>query len=206
MPLNSLQGEKFNYTISKMGIKAGEASLTFSGPEKIDDRDVYLILFRATALNFLDEEKIFVDPDTLFPVRVDRELNIFGRKESISEKYDSRSGKVVITKTVGKKVSEQVIEKAGQLDNIYCFIYRSRLNEKFTLGDRFKINLPTQNVAIRLVRKDALQIAGKKVESYFMQSDPNKYRVWFDTSSKKIPLRIDGAVGFGNTSMILQDY
>ena len=122
------------------------------------------------------------------------------------EKYQPQEGKVVVTKTAGDKISEQVIEKKGKLDNIYSFIYRSRLKENFNIGDQFKLYLPTQDVAISLVEKNTLKAAGKTFDTYFMQSDPKKYRVWFDTSAKRIPLRIDGAVGFGDTSMILEGY
>ena len=48
--------------------------------------------------------------------------------------------------------------------------------------------------------------AGKEFEAYNMSSISKKYRVWFDSSHKKIPLMIDGAVGFGHTTMIMKDY
>ena len=46
------QGEKITYTIKKMGVKAGEASLEFKGQGRADGQAAYLILFRATSTNF----------------------------------------------------------------------------------------------------------------------------------------------------------
>ena len=53
---------------------------------------------------------------------------------------------------------------------------------------------------------DNLKISGKVYETYFMQSKPAKYKVWFDTSDKKIPLRINGAVGINDTAMLMVGY
>ena len=56
-PLPFFTGEKITYAISKLGMKAGEATLTFSGHENVDNQDTYLIIFRAKAFNFLMRKK-----------------------------------------------------------------------------------------------------------------------------------------------------
>ena len=161
------------------------------------------MLFRsAQGFNFFDEEKIYIDPKTFLPLRVDRDLNIFGKKEKITEFYDARRGEVRIVKKAGKKVTEQVLRKKGFLDNIYCFIYRYRAFGKFQIGDKFIMNLPTTDIFIQLFKKQKVKALGRTLDAFYMQSNPKKYRIWFDSGSGKFPLRIDGAVGFGNTSMI----
>ena len=199
-------GETIRFVIKSLGVKAGEATLVFEGLQKLDNKEVYLITFRATSANFLDMENIYVDKDTFYPIAVKRDLNIWGKKEKIDEEYDQVKGIITIKKQVGTKTSEQVIRKKGPIDNIYCFIYRYRRGGDFKIGDAFQIHLPTTDVTIALQKMDKLKMAGKTYETYFMQSQPSKYKVWFDTSDKKIPLRINGAVGINDTAMLMVDY
>ena len=66
--------------------------------------------------------------------------------------------------------------------------------------------LPTKELKVKLDSTAKLKIAGNEYSTYYMTSDPSQYAMWFDTSFKKIPLRIDGAVGFGDTSMVMVKY
>ena len=54
--------------------------------------------------------------------------------------------------------------------------------------------------------EERVQAAGETYEAYYLESSPKKYRIWLGTSERKIPLRIDGAVGFGNTSLVMKEY
>ncbi len=204
--LNDFIGEKITYSIKQMGIKAGEAILSLEGPAVKDDKDYTLIVFKADGLNFLDVEKIYADPETLLPRIVERDLNIFGNKEQITEYYEPQKGKVRVVKTVDGKVTEQIIKKEGSLDNIYCFIYRYRRDGEFKKGDNLAVNLPTMDLQIELENTVKLNAAGKKYDAYFLRSNPSKYKLWFDVSRQKIPLRIDGAVGVGSTTMTMKSY
>src|SRR5690242_69203 len=80
-------GERIEYKIVKVGLKAGDASLTFAGPRIYRGKKIVLIVFQARAFNFFDEERIFVDPKSYLPLFVERNLNIFGKKEKIIEEY-----------------------------------------------------------------------------------------------------------------------
>ncbi len=196
-------GEQIHYNLTQMGIKAGEATLTFNGKVKIKDQETIYIDFVAQGMNFQDHEKIYLDPQRLKPLIVERDLNIFGKKEKIVEFYSQ--GKLKIVKTVGNKTTEQVIDKAGWMDNIYAFIYRYRQSGKFQINETLSINLPTKDIKIVLVKKDTLTIGDKTYDVLYMQSKPSKYKIWFETSSKKLPVRISGAVGFGNTAMVMKE-
>lgn len=199
-------GETVTYVIKKLKMTVGEAKLVFHGPASLKGEEVLLVTFTAKAMNFLDEEKIYLHPETFYPVRIERNLNIFGKKEKIAEEYLPQESMVKITKTAGGKTSEQIIRKEGVLDNIYCFIYRYRLNGNFRSGEKFMINLPTKSVEVRIEKKATLKAGGKKFESYLMNSEKGQYRIWFDASPRKIPLRIDGAIKFGNAAMVMKEY
>lgn len=193
--------ETFHYSISQMGVKAGEATLSSKGEVEYKGEKLILIEFKADGFNFLDEELIYVDPTTYRPRYVERNLNIFGAKEKISEVYET--GKIVITKTVKDKTTTDTLAHEGDVDNIYGFIYRYRKTGEFKVGEIVEIRLPTMQLSIKVVKPAKLKAAGKVYESLYLQSDPAKYKIWFDQSPDRLPLRIGGAVGIANTTMLL---
>ena len=205
-PLPFSSGEEIQYDIQKFGLKAGKAILRFEGTVQLEGRDVYLIVFTAQAMNFYDEERIYLDPESFLPRQVERNLNIFGKKEQIEEAYNQQSGEIVLTKRVGGKETRQTLKKEGPVENIYGFIYRYRRDGDFNAGDNINIVLPTKDMSFQLEGKQKISVGRKVYDAYIMESSPKQYRVWFDNSPQKIPLRIDGAVGFGNTSMVLAQY
>ena len=202
---NLTKGETFKYAIKKFGMKAGEATLEFKGTSPIYGKDALLIVFTSKGFHFYDQEKIYLDPKTFYPIAVKRDLDIFGNKEQIEEKYDALKGTVIISKMVKGKLEELTIKKDLPLDNLYCFIYRLRNLSNLKVGYSFDIVLPTADVKIAVKEKRRFKAMGKKFNTFFMQSVPKKYRIWFDDSDSMVPLRIDGAVGFGKTSMVLTE-
>ena len=188
-----LCAETIHYAILQMGLKAGEATLSNAGPAEYRGQHTFLIVFKAQAINFWDEEKIYTDPLDFYPLFVERDLNIFGNKEKILEVYERAKNEIRVVKTSGGKETEQVLKKTGAVDNIYGFILRYRKRGSFKIGDVLDIKLPTKDLKIKLV---------KRIDnSFFMQSRPAKYKIWFDSTSQKWPLRISGAVGIANTVM-----
>ncbi len=197
-------GETIKYDIKKVGMKAGEASLVFNGPTKIKEKDVLSVTFTAKGMNFFDEEKLYLDPITFRPVMVERNLNIFGSKEQITEEY--QDGKIKIIKKVGNKTIDQSITKSGAIDNIYGFIYRYRKEGQFKDKESFAIHLPTKDIQIKLRSKTKLKAVKEEFDAYYMESVPKQYNIWFDAGSRRIPLRIDGALGLGRTIMVMREY
>ena len=197
-------GEKIRYNVSQLGLKVGEATLTFVGEQTYQEQKTVLILFHAKGFNFFDEEKIYLNPQTYKPIVILRDLNIFGRKEKIQELYSN--GHIKIIKNAQGKSSEQSIDKAGEIDNIYAFIYRYRQTGEFKIKDRLSVHLPTKDITIKVAKQTALNTAGKKYSAFYMESEPTQYRLWFDTSDRKLPLRISGAIGVANTVMAMTGY
>lgn len=196
--------ETIHYAINQMGVKAGDATLAFKGNVRYNNEDLVLIEFKADGFNFLDQEQIYVNPTDYRPRFVNRNLNIFGKKETISEEY--QSNQIVINKTAAGKTTQQIIANAIGVDNIYGFIYRFRRDGKFELGETFTINLPTKKLKIKVAKEWPLTVAGKSYTSVYLQSDPAKYKIWFDSTDKKLPLRISGAMGIANTTMVMTAY
>jgi len=200
-------GETLTYAIKKFGIKAGTATLVYHGLVEVNGTPYIQIVFTADGFNFFDEEKIFADPQTLLPLRVERGLNIFGKKEQIVEVYDPDRGTVSIKKYKGGKlVDETAFEQDRPIDNLYCFLYRYRMSGQFEPGQTFRMFLPTKDVEFEIIDKESVKFYQGADEAWYMQSRPAEYRIWFGTRQDKLPLRIDGAVGMARTAMILTDH
>ncbi len=193
----------FKYAIKKFGVKAGEASLTFSEGE-LNGKDIYLIIFAAKAPNFFDEEFIYVDKQSLYPLMVERDVHFLGKKEKITEYY-SDTGEIKIVKEAKGKTEEQILKREPPVDNIYSFLYRFRLGKAEKQGGSFILNLPTKTVKIKEAGETEISVMGEKKTALYFESDPKQYKLWFDQSPQRLPLRIDGATGLISASLVLAE-
>jgi len=196
-------GEKICYNVKQFAVKVGDATLELKGDDFLDAKKYTLIIFRAVGFGFYDEERIYVDGATWLPQHVARDLNISGKKEKISEDYFHQDGYVRVTNISDGKTVVRRLNTQGPVDNIYGFIYRYRQNGTFNLGDSFAMQLPTILVNLKFVEAMDFKAAGKTYKAVLMKSVPAKYSIWFDTGSRRLPLRIAGAVGISNTVMTM---
>ncbi len=197
-------GETIQYDIKRFNLKWGETTITFHGLVALEGQAVFLMTVASKGLKFFDEEQIYFDPETFFPIRVERDLNIFGKKEKITEYYDAEQKTLKIIKMAKGQTIEQAIARPHALDNLYCFIFRYRRTGKFEAGERIMIHLPTRDVQLELGDVQILRLGGRKIPTYFMRSDPPQYRVWFAADNRRMPVRIDGAVGVTKAAMIIK--
>ncbi|MDE1920320.1 MAG: hypothetical protein KGI24_02600 [Candidatus Omnitrophica bacterium] len=202
----SSHAETIYYSIRQIGFD-GKASLTMAGPRNYKGRKTLLVAFKAHGAHYWDNEDIYLDPSTYKPLFVERNfsLSIFGQGK-VSEDYVSSKGQILITKVDGDRVTHQVINEVGSVDNIYGFIYRYRKEGSFKIGDVIHMILPTRDLKLRLVKRMKLKIGRKSYESYFMESQPRRYKIWFADSGLKLPLRITGSIGFLNSVMTMTGY
>ena len=200
------QGEMIRYSIKKMGIKVGEATLAFEGETQRDGQKFDLIIFTAKGFNFFDEERIYVDGETFLPKFVLRDLNSFGKTAKVTEEYDQAAGTVTITKVAKGKTTVRILEKTGPIDNIYGFIYRYRLHGGFGREERVQVALPAMDIAIAGVKNMEFKAAGKTYQALLLRSIPSQYSIWMARGPPHRPLRIAGAVGFAKTVMTMVEY
>ena len=205
-PLPFKKGEVITFKIEQMKVKAGEAKLSFEGLQEINGRSLYLIIFKSDGLNFYDEEKIYLDPQSFRPVKVLRDLNIWGKKEKITEDYLPQEKKIRITKIAGEKTTTEELRMPQEVENIYGFIYRYRQSGSFKVGEQVDISLPTKQIKIKVDKKTKFKAIGKEFDAFYLNSDPSKYKIWLDASGTHIPLKISGSMGVANTVMNIIDY
>ncbi|MDE2028228.1 MAG: hypothetical protein KGK03_05910 [Candidatus Omnitrophica bacterium] len=202
----NLRAETIYYDIHQIGFN-GQASLSMVGPKDFKEHKTLLIQFKAHGRNYWDNEDIYVDPVTYKPLFVERNfsLSVFGQGK-ISEDYVTSKGQILITKTDGNRVTHQTINNVGDVDNIYGFIYRYRKEGSFKIGDTIDMTLPTRDLKIRLLKKTRLRLGRKSYYAYYMVSRPTRYKIWFDTTKRKWPLKITGTVGLFNSVMTMTGY
>ncbi|OGX07853.1 MAG: hypothetical protein A2Z88_05455 [Omnitrophica WOR_2 bacterium GWA2_47_8] len=196
--------EEYQYAIKKFGVSAGAASLAFR-EEDLNGQKVPCVVFTAKSLNFFDEEKIYMDPKTFYPTAVKRDLNIFGKREKIDEYYDHQKGEIKIVKDVKGQKEVRTLQKQGPIDNLYCFLYRFRQQPLPKPGTAMTIRLPTKDVRIVFEGEENFKVGREKVKSYVLESDPSQYKIWLDKGAKRVPLRIDGAMGAISSSLVIKE-
>jgi hypothetical protein len=199
-----VHAETMTYNIKQFGINFGKATLTIDEKTNFEGKPAVMVHFKADGFNFYDEEKIYLNPETYKPFVVLRDLNILGNKEKITEHYSN--GKIEINKEAGGKKTKQTLNIKGDVDNIYGFIYRYRKQGSFKKGDTLDVVLPTQKLKIKLIKETKFNAMGKNFDTFYMESEPAQYKIWFDAGEKKLPLRINGSVGAAGGVMTMTDY
>jgi hypothetical protein len=171
----------------------------------LDGKEDYLIKFVTKTNNFNDTETIYADIDSFLPIKIERDIRMLGRKIDIVEEYNQEKNFVKIIRTEGSKTTEQTIKSDSQLNSILCLIYLYRLPGNIELGKTMTINLPLKKIQVKVnVIKDVTVPAGE-FDAFILESQPKGYNIWFDTSSSRLPLSIDGAIKFGNARLLLED-
>ncbi len=200
------KGERIVYNVQLFGIKIGQAQLQFMGKTRLDNKEVELIILSTNVKNLKDTEKVYVDSDTFLPLRVERSIVLWGKKMNIVEEYDVKNNSVTVNKTESGKTSRQIIKSSSPLQNIISLIFLFRKNADFETGQAFKVKLPLTEFKMKMTKVAVFNALNNKYKACLFESEPAKYRIWIDRGTKRIPLRVDGAVGFGNTAMVVREF
>jgi hypothetical protein len=202
---SQIKGQRFKdfkeikYNISFNGIPSGYVVWSYLGKEVVGNRQVYVLSVKSDTniLKFLDlvsSEKIYLDCETHLPVKVKRDIKMFGDKEIIREKYNQKEGKVTLTREkndqiVKEEIYEQDVPIHNILDLLYFFPKGINLEEK--QGKWMSFNLPNQKVQIKFHSQRKVKVAGKVREAYFLVGKgARRFNLWLSLDDR-IPLRLD---------------
>ena len=173
--------------------------------EKLDGKNVNVMVFKTKVTRFSDTEKIFSDPDTSLPLRVERDISNWPFSEKITEQYDQKGFLLTITKLKGGKRNEQVIKKEDVIHNAILLPYFIRDMGNLESGFSLKARLPTQEFLITLVGIDEVVVPAGAFKAYHFISEPKKFEIWISTDEKRIPLKIRGTSGVGYI-LVMREY
>lgn len=199
-PFNA--GEKLYYGIYSAGLKVGSATITYLGPKVINGKVASFITLEARAPGFYDSEKIYGDIETSLPIRIEREVRLFGKDINIIEDYDHEKMEVVISRN-SQNADQEVIKSEDRINNIILLLYQFRYKKDYKCGDKLQFNLPTKQLEMLVDEERRIKVPYGRYDSIFIRSIPPRFKVWFRNDKDRIPLRIQGAIGFGNTYLAL---
>lgn len=199
-------GETLSFRIDMGFFPVGKAKLVFQGKTKLNGQEVYLIKFITNTANFKDTETIYAQLGSFLPLRVERNINLWGAVSKIVEEYDQKEKSVKISKTEFGKTTEQTINSNSEIQNVICMLYYYRLAGNIELGKTLAINLPLKQIVVEAKEIKSVKLPKGKFEAFILESVPGGYDFWFDIGPRKMPLRITGAITFGNAAMVLTDF
>lgn len=195
---NEYAGESIIYAVGLLG----KAEYNDLGIVESGGRKLKLVTFRTQAFGFEDREKIYIDPDTLLPVRVERDISIGLAKEYLIEDYDQKNSILKVTKFRGNKiVKEYIFKEKGPIHNAVFFPFYLRSIPMFDIGWSFDVRFPNK-FKIQLVSIEEIEVPAGKFMAYHFTSIPHKFEVWLSQDSPGTPLKIKGIGGFGYTLLM----
>ena len=187
--------KKVIYNVFFNGIPSGYIEWEYLGRRDLEGAAVDELLVNSDTkilklLNLTSKERVFLDSGTRLPVKVERDIVFFGRKEIISEVYNQDKGYVKIKRSNSKK-TESTLYQDKPIHNILELLYFFPQDVELEAGKWMIFNLPTQKVKIKMVRERALKINGKEFNTYFMVGrGARRFNLWLDKEDK-MPLRLE---------------
>jgi len=189
------------YDVSFNGMYSGQIKWQYLGTEVVDGEvtDVLSVSSDTKILSFLDltsKEKVFLSQSTHLPVKVKRDILMFGKKELITETYNQENGCVRITRANGK-TEEEILYQDKPINNILALLYFFPEDVELKAEEWMTFNLPTQKVRIKMVKERSLEVGGESRDTYFLVGrGAKRFSLWLDKEDR-LPLRIDFIVPLG---------
>ena len=195
------QGEKITYSISPFG----NAEYNDLGLVDFNGQKLKLITFRTIVTGFDDLEKIYADPNTGLPIRVERYISWPFSKEHLVEEYPPGRNSLIIKKYIDNKmVEEHSFSAKGPIHNAILLPFYLRATRDLSVGWNFDVRLP-EEFKVTLVSIDEIYLPTGKFTAYHFSSSPHKFEIWISKDEKRIPLIIKGMGGL-DYSMQMHSY
>ncbi|MCX5708292.1 MAG: DUF3108 domain-containing protein [Candidatus Omnitrophica bacterium] len=198
-------GEKIIYDVMLGSIKLGTAVFHYQAKSELNQKPVNFITFETKAIRFKDSEKIYSDPGTSLPLKVEREISNWPKYEKIIEVYDQEKFSLHIVKTESGHDQELDFKKDAPIHNSILLPYYVRQIPDLAVGWKFQANLPTQQFSIELASIEEIKIAAGTFKAYHFKSTPERFEIWVSADEHKIPLKIKGMSGIGYT-LVMREY
>jgi hypothetical protein len=181
-------GEKIIYTISPIG----RAEYNDLGEVEVDGKRLNCVTFRTQIMGFDDTETIYSDPQSRLPVKVERDISKWSRKENLIEEYDQTSFELTIDKfKKKKKVKHYFFKKDGPIQNAILLPFYLRGVNDLNIGWEIKVRVPDE-FTIRLGSIEEIEVPAGKFMAYHFSSIPEKIEIWISKDDLRLPIKIKG--------------
>ncbi|MBM3250580.1 MAG: hypothetical protein FJZ09_07090 [Candidatus Omnitrophica bacterium] len=202
--LHSGAVEKFEYLVRYNGMKVGKVEVEYlsrtgavkAGQEIISlNSDVRILKL----FSLKSREKFYIDAQTYFPRKVERDLELLGGKEKILEEYNQKKGLVRMIKTADGSTKEELIRQQPPIHNITALLFFFPRDVALKEGSSVYFNLPNRRLEMKVVRcKDKTCAAANKV--FLLEAPAKKIKLWLE-GEKRVPLRIEFPSFLGRISI-----
>jgi len=180
-------GESILYLVSPLG----KSEYNNLGMVDLEGIKVNLVTLKTKVLFFEDTEKIYSDPESLLPRRVERTISKLWGKEYITEDYDQKEFIVTMRKfKAGRQVKEQIIKANGPIQNpILLLSSYLRSRSDLEVGWNFTAKIPAE-FKLELVSIDEITVPAGKFQAYHFKSIPDKFEIWINKDTPRVLLEI----------------
>lgn len=196
-------GERIVYDVRLRRVSLGRAVFSHLPRTELNGEQVSYMNFQTKLARFNDLEKIYSDPGTCLPLKVERSISNWPFSEKISEYYDQK--KFILTIIKDGKPGQTVIKKDAPIHNAVMLPFYVRGIAKLDPGWTMSINLPNQKLQIKLAGMENISLSGKSFYAYRFESDPKRFEIWISADERRIPLKIRGTGSLGYT-LIMKEY
>ncbi len=186
-------GEKILYLLSPLG----RSEYNNFGLVDLDGVKVNLVSLSYKVLFVDSVEKIYSDPETLLPLKIERTISKLWWKERVTEEYDQKNFIVEIKKFNGKKIiKQQVIRSKSPIQNVILSLFYLRNNPNLKVGWNFTVQVLAEfkpevvATKLELVSIDKISVPAGKFQAYHFKSIPVKFEVWINKDTPQVPLKI----------------
>jgi len=194
-------GESILYFISPIG----RTEYKDLGIVDLKGVKVNLVTFKTQVPFFKDTEKIYSDPQTSLPYRIERDISGMFGKEYIIEEYNQKKFTLTLKKFKGKKlVSEQVIKAGGPIHNAILLPFSLRKRQDLAIGWHMTARLPNE-FKVEIVSIDEITVPAGKFQAYHFKSKPDKFEIWLNKNNPRLPLKIQGK-GIFDYALLMKEY
>jgi len=191
-------GERIRYKISYKGLPVGESVLTFYGERALNGRKVYYFVFTSSLPTVQDEEKLYADPRTMLPVRIDRVVKRLGNFPlRIQETYDQDTHRVRIKRKGNFGTKEFTIQRNAPVQNAILLSYYYRSMDPLDAPYEGVVTLPTLELKVLGKGKEYIKTLLGDFPAQVFASIPPKFKLWLSADERRIPLRIEDPNAFG---------
>jgi hypothetical protein len=202
--------DKLTYDVLFNGIAVGTIEWQYLGTQPFENKTAEVVLLSSNTnilqlLSVESKEKVFLDSLTHLPIKAEREVIFFGRKETIEEVYNQDQGYIKITR-LNSNHNEEILKQDKPIHNILSLLYFFPKDLKLVKGKEFFFNLPTQKVNVKVVTEETFILnKSKKRRIYYMVgSGAKKFNLWLD-KKERIPLRLEFIVPVGKIILVKKD-
>ena len=195
-----------SYKVYYNGIKVGKLAWEYLGKDVIDGKKVDILRLNSDAsifklLSIQGDETVFLDSNTSLPIKVERDIVYFGKKEIIEELYNQEEGYVKVTKS-NSKTTEEILNQEAPIHHILALLYFFPKSYEMEKGKSYVFNLPTQQVTIKLHSERNLDTKNGDHQTYLLVGrGAKRFNLWLD-KKEMLPLRLEFIMPLGKISIV----